>query len=202
MKWVISIVHQDRTYEVLGSSETRTVNVRIISATNSDLGELISRGDFREDLLYRLNLIALHVPPLRERPSDIPILTQHFISILAEVYRRPNLNIDTAAMEWLRKLPWFGNIRQLKHTVERAVLMSSKDMLEIDDFTTPAPMNSSVLTENLLPAAGSMTLEEMEQAMISKCLKEFNGNISKVAECLGLSRPALYRRMGKFGIQP
>ncbi len=195
-------VLQDRTYEVLGSSQTRTVNVRVISATNSDLGELVSRREFREDLLYRMNLIALHLPPLRERRDDIPLLAMHFLRNLAGIYRRPNLKIDPAAMGWLGRLPWLGNIRQLKHAVERAVLMTSKDTLEIGDFIVPAKMDATGLTEHTLPPAGSMTLEEMEQAMIAKCLKEFDGNISKVAECLGLSRPALYRRMEKFGIQP
>jgi len=193
-------VLQDRTYEVLGSSQTRTVNVRVISATNADLPELIARGEFREDLLYRLNLIALHVPPLRERRDDIPILALHFLANMAGVYRRTGLAIDAKAQEWLRQLPWLGNIRQLKHTVERAVMMASKDMLEIGDFHLPEKTDASGLARNGLPAAGTMTLEEMEQAMIEMCMKEFKGNISRVAESLGLSRAALYRRLEKFGI--
>jgi DNA-binding NtrC family response regulator len=193
-------VLQDRTYEVLGSSETRSVNVRVISATNADLAGMIGRGEFREDLLYRLNLIALHVPPLRERRDDIPILAGHFLASMAAVYRRTGLTIDAQALEWLRQLPWLGNIRQLKHTVERAVMMAPKDVLETGDFVAPARMDSSGLAKNGLPAAGTMTLEEMEQAMIEMCMKEFKGNVSRVAESLGLSRAALYRRLEKFGI--
>ncbi len=193
-------VLQDRTYEVLGSSQSRTVNVRVISATNADLADLIARGEFREDLLYRLNLIALHVPPLRERRDDIPLLALHFLGNSAGVYRRAGLTISDTALEWLRQLPWLGNIRQLKHTVERAVMMTSKDILEIGDFSLPERMDGTGLARSGLPAAGTMTLEEVERAMIEMCMKEFKGNISKVAESLGLSRAALYRRLEKFGI--
>jgi len=195
-------VLQDRTYEVLGSSETKSVNVRVISATNADLGDLVSRGEFREDLLYRLNLIAVHLPPLRERRDDIPLLAQHFLGNLASVYRRPRLSVGDEAMDWLRQRPWPGNVRQLKQTVERAILMTPNDLLTVADFTAPEKMGPAAAGAEPLPAVGVMTLEEIEQAMIVKCMKEFNGNISRVAESLGLSRAALYRRLEKFGIQP
>ncbi len=193
-------VLQDRTYEVLGSSEPKTVNVRVISATNADLPDLIARGEFREDLLYRLNLIALHVPPLRDRRDDIPLLALHFLGNMAGVYRRPGLRISDEALEWLRQLPWLGNIRQLKHTVERAVMMTSSDTLGTADFSQPGRMDSSALANATLPPAGTMTLEEMERAMIELGMREFRGNVSRVAESLGLSRAALYRRLEKFGI--
>ncbi len=193
-------VLQDRTYEVLGSSQSRKVDVRVISATNADLADLIARGEFREDLLYRLNLIALHVPPLRERRDDIPLLALHFLGNSAGVYRKSGLTMSEKALEWLRQLPWLGNIRQLKHTVERAVMMTSRDVLEVEDFSLPGKMDATGLARNGLPAAGTMTLEEMEQAMIEMCMKEFKGNVSRVAESLGLSRAALYRRLEKFGI--
>ncbi|MBI1805885.1 MAG: sigma-54-dependent Fis family transcriptional regulator [Ignavibacteria bacterium] len=195
-------VLQDRTYEVLGSSETRTVDVRVISATNANLPEMIEAGEFREDLLYRLNLIALHVPPLRERRDDIPPLANHFLLNIANIYRRNNFTISESAMKWLQHLPWHGNIRQLKQAIERAVLMTPKDILEIDDFSMPLTMDSNDLVKNSLPTAGSMTLEEIERAMITQCMQQFGGNISKVAEALGLSRAALYRRLEKFGISP
>ena len=193
-------VLQDRTYEVLGSSETRAVDVRVITATNAKLAEMVNQGEFREDLLYRLNLIALHVPPLRERREDIPLLANYFLNNIANIYRRNDLVISGGAMEWLKQLPWHGNIRQLKHAIERAVLMSSKRTLDIEDFRMPLTTDTNELVKNTLPAAGSMTLEEVERAMIMKCMQQFSGNISKVADALGVSRAALYRRLEKFGI--
>ena len=157
-------------------------------------------GEFREDLLYRLNLIALHLPPLRERSGDVPLLANYFVSNIANIYRRAHLTISDSTMQWLQHLPWNGNIRQLRQAIERAVLMTSKDILEIEDFKTPMTMGGSELTADGLPSTGTMTLEGMERAMIMKYLEQYNGNISKVAEALGLSRAALYRRLEKFGI--
>ncbi|HEV8539461.1 MAG TPA: sigma-54 dependent transcriptional regulator [Bacteroidota bacterium] len=195
-------VLQDRTYEVLGSSETRTVDVRVIAATNAHLNELVEQGEFREDLLYRLNLIALHVPPLRERREDIPLLANYFLKNIASVYRRNDLLIGAGAMEWLAQLPWHGNVRQLKHAIERAVLMSPNEILELENFRTPLTTVQGDMAKSALPLAGSMTLEEVERAMIVQCMRQFNGNISRTAEALGLSRAALYRRLEKFGISP
>ena len=193
-------VLQDRTYEVVGSSTSRVVDVRVISATNSDLLEMIEEREFREDLLYRLNLIALHLPPLRERPDDIPVLANFFLENVANVYRRSRLSISDHALQWMQQLPWRGNIRQLKHTIERAVLMTSKSILDVEDIRMPLTMGADELAQNALPSAGSITLEEMERTMITNCMEQFGGNISKVAEALGLSRAALYRRLEKFGI--
>lgn len=192
-------VLQDRTYEVLGSSTPRTVDVRVISATNANLTEMIEAGEFREDLLYRLNLIALHVPPLRERAGDIPLLANHFLSNIANVYRRPGVTIGDGAMEALQRLPWHGNIRELRQTIERALLMTSKSVLESADFEAPLAMEGAAIGTPDLSAVGSMTLEELERAMIARSMDEFDGNISKVAAALGLSRAALYRRLEKFG---
>jgi two-component system, NtrC family, response regulator len=194
-------VLQDRTYEVLGSSISRTVDVRVISATNRNLSEMVSSGNFREDLLYRLNLIAIHLPPLRERSSDVPLLATHFLQNIAKVYRRSKLSISESALKWLQGLPWPGNIRQLKHLIERTVLMSGKDILEIGDFMLPLEMEANENTKSSLPDVGSMTLDDIEKAMIIKCMKHYDGNISKVAETLGLSRAALYRRFEKYGIK-
>jgi DNA-binding NtrC family response regulator len=195
-------VLQDRTYEVLGSSRTRTVDVRVISATNRNLPELIAKGEFREDLLYRLNLIALHAPALRERRADIPLLAAHFLGRLAAVYRRNALAIAPAAMSWLQTLPWPGNVRQLQQWIERTVLMSNKEILEVDDFMLAQHMQPEESGKENLPAVGSMTLDDMERAMIVKAMRYYDGNITKVAETLGLSRAALYRRFEKFGITP
>jgi len=195
-------VLQDRTYEVLGSSTSRTVNVRIVSATNRNLPELVSRGDFREDLLYRLNLIAVHLPALRERVEDIPQLVQHFLGNIAAVYRRSGLTITPAAILWLQNREWPGNIRQLRHLIERAVLVSSGNELRPEDFLHTLEMEAVGAPRESIPAPGSMTMDEMERAMILRCLKHYSGNITKVAESLGMSRAALYRRFDKFGIKP
>jgi DNA-binding NtrC family response regulator len=195
-------VLQDRTYEVLGSSLPRTVDVRIISATNRNLADLVEREAFREDLLYRLNLIAIHLPPLRERREDIPRLANYFLENIGAVYRRRDLAISQAALWWLQGLEWPGNIRQLKQWIERTLLVSGKDVLEVEDFAAVGEMDLPQFRKEALPAAGSLTLEQIEKAMILKCLEQYPGNISKVAEALGLSRQALYRRFEKYGIVP
>ncbi|MBN1569401.1 MAG: sigma-54-dependent Fis family transcriptional regulator [Acidobacteria bacterium] len=195
-------VLQDRTYEVLGSSASRTVNVRIVSATNRNLPELVSGGEFREDLLYRLNLIAVHLPALRERAGDIPQLAQHFLTSIAAVYRRSGLSITPAALGWLQNREWPGNVRQLRHLIERAVLVSSSDELRPEDFLHTLEMEAVGAPRESIPAPGSMTMDEMERAMILRCLQHYSGNITRVAESLGMSRAALYRRFEKFGIKP
>jgi len=193
-------VLQDRTYEVLGSSSTRTVDVRVISATNRNLAEMVDSGAFREDLLYRLNLITIHLPPLRERPGDIPLLARHFMSRLSQLYRRPNAGLTDSALRWLRTQPWPGNIRQLRHVIERALLVGTQDLLQAGDLELALDMDSREDRRDPLPEVGAMTIDDMEKAMILKALEHHEGNISKVAESLGLSRAALYRRFEKFGI--
>ncbi|MEP7340613.1 MAG: sigma-54 dependent transcriptional regulator [Acidobacteriota bacterium] len=197
-------VLQDRTYEVLGSSQTRTVDVRVVSATNRNLPEMVASGAFREDLLYRLNLIAIHLPSLRERADDIPLIAARFLENLAKVYRRMNLAISDAALRWLKTQSWPGNVRQLRHVIERALLVSGKDVLEKEDFEMTTAMDSrgeAHDTQDALPQVGAMTLDDMERAMIVKAMQHYHNNISKVAEALGLSRAALYRRFEKFGIK-
>ena len=193
-------VLQDRTYEVLGSSITRSVDVRVVSATNRNLPELIEHGDFREDLLYRLNLIAIHIPVLRDRSDDIPLLVNHFLESIASVYRRPGVSINEAGLQWLQKLPWPGNIRELRQLVERAVLLSNSTTLDVGDIERALQMQPGEPTPQKLPAIGSMTLEEMERSMVEKAMAQYNNNVSIVAESLGISRAALYRRLEKFGI--
>ncbi len=193
-------VLQDRTYEVLGSSTTRTVDLRVISATNRNLAEMVDTGGFREDLLYRLNLIAIHLPPLRERPGDIPLLARHFLRRLAHLYRRPEAAFADAALRWLQHQPWPGNIRQLRHVIERALLVGSHDLLQVSDLELALEMDAREERRDPLPQVGAMTIDDMEKAMIVKALEHYQGNVSKVAESLGLSRAALYRRFEKFGI--
>ena len=193
-------VLQDRTFEVLGSSRARTVDVRVIAATNRPLHEMVQQGDFREDLLYRLNLINLHLPPLRERRGDIARLANHFLRMANEVYAADVAAIAPRALKWLESQPWPGNIRQLRQTIERAVLIRGARELDVDDFFAVRDAGSAEPREDALPEAGAMTLDEMEKRMIVKCMKHFEGNISRAAEALGVSRAALYRRMEKYGI--
>jgi two-component system NtrC family response regulator len=199
-------VLQDRTYEVLGDSKPRRLDIRVIAATNRNLAEMVAQGRFREDLFYRINLIAVRLPALRERPADIPLLTQHFIAQLRATYQRPALKVGARALHWLREQPLPGNIRELKNLVERAVLVSGHEELGPEDFqanalpgtTQPVPARAPEAGE--LPAPGSMTLDELEAHMIRQSLTHYDGNISRVAKVLGLSRGALYRRLEKHGI--
>lgn len=194
-------VLQDRTYEVLGSSQQRTVDVRVVSATNKVLPEMVRRGEFREDLLYRINLIAVHLPPLRDRPADVALLTRRIVQALAQAQGREHLTVSPAALKWLQSLPWPGNIRQLKQWIERTALVTLRQVLDVDDFRATANMEGPPgQPGDALPAVGSMTMEEIERAMIMKSLRHHGGNVSRVAESLGFSRAALYRRLEKYGI--
>jgi DNA-binding NtrC family response regulator len=193
-------VLQDRTFEVLGSSQKRTADVRVVSATNRNLAEMVGRGEFREDLLYRINLIALTLPALRDRRDDIPILAARFIQTVSQVYRRDGLRLSDDAIRWLRQQPWPGNVRQLRQSIERTVLISEDAVLTAADFRRTADMEPGESGREVLPPVGSMTMDEIEKAMIVKSMKHHGGNVSKVAEALGLSRAALYRRFEKYEI--
>ncbi|MCE7063226.1 sigma-54 dependent transcriptional regulator [Dyadobacter sp. CY343] len=192
-------VLQERTFEPLGSSKSRTVDVRIICATNRNLEEMVALGTFREDLYYRINLITVKLPALRERPDDIPLLSEFFVNNLKTIYQRPDITISPGALKWLKTLQLQGNIRQLKNLVERTVLLSPKDLLDIADFQKNLTVGQSAAARNL-PEVGSITLEEMEYQMISKAMNFHQNKISKVARSLGITRFALYRRLEKYGI--
>ena len=195
-------VLQDRTFEVLGSSRSKTVDVRVVSATNQNLPELVRAGRFREDLLYRLNLITIELPALSERRGDIAILVEHFVRTFAKSYRRDRLAITPEATEWLKQQSWPGNIRQLRQVIERAILVTSSDTLTVDAFRVLTDLKRRDDGANVpLPEAGAMTLDEIERAMILKCMERYDGNVTRVAEALGLSRAALYRRFEKYGLQ-
>jgi DNA-binding NtrC family response regulator len=161
---------------------------------------MVARGEFREDLLYRLNLITVHLPPLRDRAGDIPLLASRFLQTMGEVYGREHLALSDAALRWLESRPWPGNVRQLRQWIERAVLVSPRRVLEVADFSGSASMDLEGDRPDPLPAVGSMTMDEIERAMILKSLRHHGGNISRVAESLGLSRAALYRRFEKYEI--
>lgn len=193
-------VLQDRTYEVLGSSRTKTVDVRIVCATNKNLNQMVSSSTFREDLLYRINLITITLPALRDRPGDIPLLVNFFINNLKQIYNRPQLTVSKAAMKWLQQLPLPGNIRQLKNLVERSILVSKGNELGIDDFKSQLEQSPIKQGNAKVPAVGSITLEEMEIEMIKKAMLYHKNKVAKAATALGLTRSALYRRLDKFEI--
>jgi DNA-binding NtrC family response regulator len=193
-------VLQDRTFEVLGSSRTKTVDVRVVCATNRSLDEMVSRATFREDLLYRINLITIYLPALRERPKDIPLLVNFFIDNLKEIYGRPSLSVASGAMKWLQQLPLPGNIRQLKNLVERTILVSKRDELDIEDFRSQLELSPAKKGNIQLPGIGTLTLEEVEVEMIKRAMEYHKNKIAKAAASLGLTRSALYRRLDKYHI--
>lgn len=180
-------------YERVGSSKTHRADVRIISATNADLNQEVAAGCFRQDLLFRLNTIEIHLPPLRDRKEDIPLLAQEFLFQHAQRYRKRLTGFDPAAMEKLVNHLWPGNVRELDHAVERAVLMAQCPVVTPNDFSLHAAAESASRFEDL-------SLEEVERLLIQKALARHNGNVSQAAQALGLSRSALYRRLQKFGL--
>lgn len=179
--------------ERVGSSKTRRVDARVISATNAILPDEVAAGRFRQDLLFRLNTIEIHLPPLRERREDIPVLASHFLNVHARRYRKNLHGFDTAAMQALRDNPWQGNVRELNHVVERAVLMAQDNTIRPADLALRTGSQSAMRLEE-------MSLEEVEAFLIKKALARYNGNVSHAANALGLSRSALYRRLQRYGL--
>jgi DNA-binding NtrC family response regulator len=181
-------------FEPIGSSRTCRVNVRILSATNADLEQEVAAGRFRQDLLYRLNTVCIHVPPLRERPEDIPLLAVHFLKEYVTKYRKSITGFSDAAERGLLSYSWPGNVRQLDHTIERAVLMAHTRVIGPGDLGLQS-------SERSAPNFETMTLEQMERWAVRRAMDASDGDISKAAEALGLSRPALYRRIEKYQIE-
>ena len=191
-------VLQDQTYEVLGDSQTRRTDVRVVCATNADLRTMVEEKTFREDLFYRINIINLHLPPLRDRREDIPLLVDHFLRMACEANSLPPVTVSTEAIGYLQTLPFPGNIRELKNLVERALLMKdpAASQLTAADFallSKDIPSGKTIGTE---PA----TLDSMERNAIAACMAKHNGNLSLVAKELGISRGALYRKIEKHGL--
>ena len=182
-------------FEPVGSSTTRKVDVRVLSATNADVHVEVAQGKFRQDLLFRLNTVEIHLPPLRDRREDIAPLAEYFLLQHSERYRRGATAFTPQALDALREHTWPGNVRELDHVVERALLMSSSNVVTAFDLalqSTPDARLSSRLEE--------MSLEEAERILITKALARFEGNANRAAEALGLSRSALYRRLQKYGL--
>ena len=180
-------------FERVGSSRTRRANVRIIAATNADLNEEVAAGRFRQDLLFRLNTVEIHVPPLRSRKEDIELLARHFLSQHCRRYRKNVTGFDPNAMQMLLKHPWPGNVRELDHAIERAVLMAQDEVLKAGDLGLQVGREMSRRLED-------MSLEEVEAFLIQRTLAQCDGNVSRAAEKLGLSRSALYRRLQRYGL--
>jgi DNA-binding NtrC family response regulator len=180
-------------FEPVGSSKTHRVDVRILSATNADVGREVAEGRFRQDLLYRLKTVEIRIPPLRERKEDVPLLAAHFLERHAGRYRKELAGLDPAAMQVLLDYSWPGNVRELDHTIERAVLMARGGTVQASDLGLEPRAQGGAKVED-------MTLDQVEQMMIQNALARFQGDISKAAEALGLSRGALYRRLEKYGI--
>jgi len=179
-------------FERLGSSRTRKVDVRILSASNADLHAEVAAGRFRQDLLFRLNTIEIHVPPLRDRREDIPLLAAHFLNQHAQRYRKSPLRFEAAALQALLEHSWPGNVRELDHAVERAVLLSQGESIRPADLALRR-------TAEGLPRLEEMSLEDVEELLVQKAMARFAGNVSAAAKALGLSRSALYRRLEKHG---
>jgi two-component system NtrC family response regulator len=191
-------VLQDCTFEVLGDSRPRKVDVRVVSATNCDLPKMVAARTFREDLFYRINLITVHLPPLRERTEDIPLLARHFAARQSDAAGTPPADFTPAAFDYLRKLPYPGNIRELKNLVERTILVSGKKTVDADDLAEQA---GHAVGGQAAAAFEGVTLNELERHSILQALDRHEGNLSRVASALGISRAALYRRLEKYGIQ-
>ena len=182
---------QRRSIVRVGSNTPIPVNIRLICATNRDLQEMVQKGDFREDLLYRINTIHVEIPPLRERPEDIVPLTEIFLSKYTKINGKTAMCLSLDAKEKLKAQPWFGNIRELEHTIEKAVIIAERSVLDGNDFDFPRAKKKPVTKE-------ATTLEEMEYNMIKNAMDKYSGNLSLVASQLGISRQTLYNKIKRY----
>jgi two-component system, NtrC family, response regulator HydG len=182
----------------VGSNKPRPLDVRLVCATNADLNARVLDRSFRQDLLYRINTIELHIPPLRQRPDDIGPLAEHFLRQYRKQYNRPVGQLSPELLRHLKQYAWPGNVRELQHAIERAVILARGNTLTPDDFffgSSPA-----ALATGTLPGHDALQIESMERRMIQQAMQKHAGNITDVARELGLSRQALYRRMEKYGL--
>ncbi len=194
-------VLQEKEFERVGSEETIQVDVRILAATNKNLSELVQQGKFREDLFYRLHIIPIYLPPLRERKEDIPLLAQHFIKQLAEELKKPARQLSDAAMEKLLDYPWPGNIRELENVIERAMVLSDKAVIDAADLPILPATGAERLPNDLLDRYGyklNETLAAVEKQLIEKALNETQGNKNQAAKLLGIGTSLLYYKLEKY----
>ena len=181
---------QRRSIVRVGSNTPIPVNIRLVCATNRDLQEMVQKEQFREDLLYRINTIHVEIPSLRERPEDIVPLTEIFLAKYCNIYGKSSMRLSADAKDKLKQQPWFGNIRELEHTIEKAVIISEGETLDSSDFDFPRKKES--------PLKEATTLEEMEYNMIKNAMDKYNGNLSLVASQLGISRQTLYNKIKRY----
>ena len=180
----------------VGAGKPLPVDVRLICATNNNIHDDVSKNEFRQDLLYRINTVEIHLPPLRDRTGDIPLLSEHFLSIYSKKYRKPIRNIQSSAIKKLNQYNWPGNVRELQHAIERAVIMSEGNSLGPDDFILSSERTTSIGEHDF----ETYNLEDIEKAIINKVMKQNQGNVTQAATQLGLTRTSLYRRMEKHGL--
>ncbi len=185
-------VIQERTVTRIGSNKTIPVDFRLICATNQNLFQMVDEGSFRQDLLYRVNTVELHLPPLRERVADIPLLAMHFLEVFKRKYQKKQMSLSDAAVEKLKRYSWPGNVRELQHIIERAVIMTENTTIGDEDILIQASMNQGT-------AGQSLNLEEVERDTIYRALKKHAFNVSAAAKELGLGRTTMYRKMDKYG---
>ncbi|MFH0881856.1 MAG: sigma-54 dependent transcriptional regulator [bacterium] len=189
-------VLENRQVTRVGSNTNRPIDIRLICATNTPLFDLVQQKKFRQDLLYRINTVEIHLPPLRERHEDIPLLVNHYLEHFGRKYKREGFSVSTPAMRKLERYSWPGNVRELKHAIERAVIMSDSRMLQPTDFFFASGEDGAGEGIDL----DSFNLEDVERSVILKAIRKHGGNISRAAEDLGLTRTSLYRRIEKYGL--
>ena len=195
-------VLQQRQVTRVGSTVARPIDIRLVSATNRPIYESVKAGDFRQDLLYRINTVEIRLPPLREREGDLRRLAEHFVGVYARKYDKPVTGLAESAIEKMESYSWPGNVRELQHTVERAVILSDASTLQPSDLMFSAPSDDDVDAERgeAMLALETFDLEDVEREVIRKALSKHGGNISRAAEALGLTRKSLYRRIEKYGL--
>jgi DNA-binding NtrC family response regulator len=191
---LLTVIEQ-RDVTRVGSNKPIPIDVRLICATNNDIHQLVEENNYRQDLLYRINTVEIHLPPLRERTGDITILANHFSSVYSKKYKKPITRISHDALTKLNQYYWPGNVRELQHALERAVIMCETNILDLEDFLLSNPKKK----QNDL-GIDTYNLEEVEKTIIIKIIKQYQGNITQAAKELGLTRTSLYRRMEKYGL--
>jgi DNA-binding NtrC family response regulator len=195
---------QDGEIKPVGGIEHERVDVRVIAATNRDLRRGVDQGRFREDLYYRLHVVAIEVPPLRSRPGDVPLLAEHFAERAALRHGSPRPEITTAALEWLSAQPWPGNVRELENAVERAVVLAGRPLLDVEDF---APRGRSSMSPGTAPPPASagldelLSLEELERRHVLRVLESCGGQKTRAAAVLGINRTTLWKKLRQYGLE-
>jgi len=186
---------QNRKVTRIGSNQAVEIDIRLVCATNLSIHDMVKENKFRQDLLYRINTVEIHLPSLHERVDDIPVLAQHFVKNYGQKYRKPDIQISSQAIKRLQKYHWPGNVRELQHAIERAVIMTDGEIISHDEF-----FFLSGIQEYEDATSGQLNLDEVEKNIIQKAINKYSGNISKAAKELGLTRASLYRRLDKHGL--